>query len=390
MLIIFNRIMEIFMKHIYTEKTYLQDFGFIDSIFTEDTLFFDIETTGFSRSASILYLIGCMHRKGNLLIIEQFLAESKEDEKELLLSFQKLLCTKQTLISFHGLGFDVPFLNAKYNGLKLEASSQNETHTSKFTDICLNKYPHLDIFKEVKQLQSFLRLPDYKQKTIESFLESSREDTFHGGELIPIYEAYQKTHDTQLEHLLLLHNFEDILGMLDLLPILTYKEILKGAFDLENTQIFEYSSYEGEQKKEYIITLKNHFCVPKQISCQYADYYVTMYKETTKIRIPIVTEELRFFFPNYKDYFYLPKEDMAIHKSVADFVDKQYRQKAKAWNCYTRRTSLFLPQYDTIITPVFRREYKDTCCYFEYNEAFSASRDAQLRYIQHIFGFFLK
>lgn len=369
------------MKHIYTQKIYQPKFPFTDSVFTEHTLFLDIETTGFSRSDSMLYLIGCMHRKGNTLIIEQFFAESKSDEVELLLSFQKLLSTKQTLISFHGLGFDIPFLHAKYN---------EKIYHGICTDTFLNNYPHLDIFKEARQLNAFLRLPDYKQKTIESFLGISREDRFTGGELIPIYEAYQKTHDTQFEHLLLLHNFEDMLGMLDLLPILTYKEILNGAFDFENAQIYEYCSYEGKIQKEYIITLKNHFCIPKQISCQYAEYYITMYKETTKIRIPILSEELRFFFPNYKDYFYLPKEDMAIHKSVATFVDKEYRQKAKACNCYTRKTSVFLPQYDTIVTPVFRREYKDKCCYFELNEDFCNSVEAQLHYTKHILSLFSK
>ena len=311
----------------------------------------------------------------------------------LLLSFQKLASTKQTFISFHGLGFDVPFLNAKYQEYQLlerDISSQTNMPASVFLETFFHPCSHFDIFREIKSLKTLLPLPNYKQKTIESFLGISREDRLDGGELIPIYETYQKTHDTQLEHLLLLHNFEDVLGMLDLLPLFTYKKILQGAFHLENAQICEYLSYEGKKEKEYIITLKNHYCVPKQISCQYLNYYFMIYKDTTKIRIPLVEDELRFFFPNYKDYFYLPKEDMAIHKSVADFVDKQYRQKAKAWNCYTRRTSLFLPQYDAMITPVFRREYKDTCCYFEYNEAFCTSTDAQLRYVQHILELFLK
>lgn len=364
------------MKHIYTENIYTQSCNFTDSIFTENALFFDIETTGFSHSASMLYLIGCMYRQDEKLIIEQFFSESKEDEVDILLSFQKLLSSKQTLISFNGLGFDVPFLNAKCNTFGL--------------DEFLNNYHHLDIFKAVKQIKSLLKLPDYKQKTIECFLGISRKDTFNGGELIPIYHKYRKTHDAQLEDFLLLHNFEDILGMLDLLPILTYREILNGAFTFEDTEICEYLSYEGELQKEYIITLNNHYFVPKQISCQYVDYSLTMYKKTTKIRIPIIEDELRFFFSNYKDYFYLPKEDIAIHKSVADFVDKEYRQKAKACNCYTRRNSMFLPQYDTIITPVFRQEYKDKCCYFELNEDFSNSTETQLHYITYILSLFSK
>ena len=40
-------------------------------------------------------------------------------------------------------------------------------------------------------------------------------------------------------------------------------------------------------------------------------------------------DTLKYFYDNYKDYFYLPKEDTAIHKSVATYVDKDFRQKAK-------------------------------------------------------------
>uniref|UniRef100_UPI004057A112 ribonuclease H-like domain-containing protein n=1 Tax=Agathobacter sp. TaxID=2021311 RepID=UPI004057A112 len=364
------------MKHICTKKTYNQDFAFVDSVFTENSLFFDIETTGFSGAGSMLYLIGCMHRTENTLIIEQFFAESKEDELEILLAFQKLLSSVQTLISFNGSVFDTSFLHAKCKSFGLEEF--------------LHEHKHIDIFKAVKGIKPLLKLPNYKQKTIEQFLGISREDSFSGGELIPIYQEYLETHDIRLEKFLLLHNFEDILGMLDLLPILTYKEILKGAFTIEHTELCDYLSYEGETKKEYMITLHNHYSVPKRISAQNAGCYLTMYKETTKIRIPVMAGELRFFYPNYKDYFYLPKEDMAIHKSVAEFVDKQYRQKAKSCNCYTRRSSMFLPQYDTIITPIFRQEYKDKCCYFELNEDFLGSIEAQMHYIRHILSLFFK
>ena len=50
---------------------------------------------------------------------------------------------------------------------------------------------------------------------------------------------------------------------------------------------------------------------------------------------------------------------MAIHKSVASFVDKGYRENAKASTCYSRKEGEFLPQYHTIMNPEFKKEYKD-------------------------------
>ena len=42
--------------------------------FTEDSIFFDIETTGFSPVKNNLYLIGCGYRKKSSFYIVQFFA----------------------------------------------------------------------------------------------------------------------------------------------------------------------------------------------------------------------------------------------------------------------------------------------------------------------------
>lgn len=54
------------------------------------------------------------------------------------------------------------------------------------------------------------------------------------------------------------------------------------------------------------------------------------------LKVPIYEEELKYFYSNYHDYYYLPTEDVALHKSVAGFVDKAHRVNATAATCYTR------------------------------------------------------
>ena len=76
---------------------------------------------------------------------------------------------------------------------------------------------------------------------------------------------------------------------------------------------------------------------------------------------------------------------MAVHKSVATFVDKQYRERAKASNCYTRKTGTFLPQLCTIMNPSFKSDYKDKISYFELTKDFSSSDVMLRRYVNHIF-----
>ncbi len=360
------------MKKIKKEELYIRQGVLTDLIFTENSIFFDIETTGFSPVSSSLYLIGCMYRQGQNLVIEQFLAEKKEEETQLIEAFLTLLNSFNTIISFNGVGFDLPFIKAKCDRYKL-----NEH----FKD-----FQYIDIFKLVGEIKFLLKLGNYKQKTIESFLGIARDDMYSGGELINVYEEYVKNHRKSEEDLLLLHNFEDVTGMLDLLPILSYSQVLHGAYSLKTVEIAPFTSYDGETREECIITLENDYPVPRRVSFEHQGFYFTINKEVTKLRVPLYTGELKYFYPDYKDYFYLPMEDMAVHKSVATFVEKGYRERAKACNCYSRKSGTFLPQLDSIMKPFFKQDYKDKITYFELTDDFLNSDIMLRRYVDHIFS----
>ena len=359
------------MKHICQEQLYIKQYNLTNELFDEDCIFFDIETTGFSPASSNIYLIGCLRKKEETLYIDQFFAESKEDEKQLLTEFISLLQHYKTIISFNGIGFDVPFIKAKCDAYSIEEH--------------LKDYNYIDIFKLISNIKFLLKLPNYKQKTVENFLDIHRDDKFTGGELINVYDDYVNTHSEDAEKLLLLHNFEDVTGMLDLIPSLSYLNILKGGFRVKETEVTPYTTYDGQTGQEMIITLENDYIVPKRVSYQFKDFYFTINKNSTKIRIPLYEGELKYFYDNYKDYFYLPAEDMAVHRSVATFVDKQYRERAKACTCYSRKYSKFLPQLNIVMKPVFKNDYKDKFSYFELTEDFCSSDVMLRRYINHIF-----
>ena len=75
----------------------------INRFFTEQAIFFDIETTGFSPAHSSLYLIGCATRKADMLCIDQFFAESGSEESEVITAFFSLLAQYDTIITFNGI-----------------------------------------------------------------------------------------------------------------------------------------------------------------------------------------------------------------------------------------------------------------------------------------------
>ncbi|MCM1105817.1 MAG: ribonuclease H-like domain-containing protein [Blautia sp.] len=358
------------MKKIHKEEIYIRQDSLTDQLFDDRSLFFDIETTGFSPTNTSLYLIGCAAKREGHICIDQFFAETPSEEKEILQAFLALTEEYDTLISYNGIGFDVPYLKAKCDKYQLSES---------FKD-----FHYLDIFKSVCELKFLLRLPNYKQKTIEGFLKLPRDDEASGGELINVYRDYVKQPDPEALHLLLLHNYEDVLHMSELLPVLSYLEIFNGAYSILSTRVDAFHSYDGASGNELIITMENDYPVPRRISYKLGDFSLMISKSRTSIRVPVYEGELKYFYANYKDYYYLPKEDMAIHKSVSSFVDKEYRETARASNCYNRRRGSYLPQYTCIMQPEFRREYKDKTSYFELTEDFCSSDVMLRRYVDHI------
>ena len=132
--------------------------GFVNlpkNISPAETVFFDIETTGFAADVTALYLIGCIFRDGNEWKLIQWFADDKESERSVLEAFMKLIKNKRLLICYNGSGFDLPYLRKK------------------FTEHCLNfneaSFKVLDLYREFIPFKSVFKLENLKQKTVESF-----------------------------------------------------------------------------------------------------------------------------------------------------------------------------------------------------------------------------
>ena len=340
------------------------------SVFTEDILFFDIETTGFSPSYTSLYLIGCAYRKNDLITITQFFADTESEEANVLSEFLQLLSSFSKIATFNGLGFDLPYLDFKCKKYQFFSPfSQKES---------------VDFYKIATSMRHFFQLPDYKQKTLESFLNIRRNDCYTGGELIAVYKKYISSPDGTELNLLKQHNYEDILGLIQLLPLLNYKSLFSGNFTVSDLETNLYKDINGDYQKELIFTLFHPAPLPAHVSYRLKEFYFTGTGSYSRLSVRLYDGELKFFLEHPKEYYYLPEEDRAIHKSVATYVDKAYRKKASKTNCYTRKNSIFVPQYEDLFSPVFKENYKDRHSYFELTETFLSSDDQIFRYVLHI------
>lgn len=340
-----------------------------NEIFTKDALFFDIETTGFSAAYTSLYLIGCAHREGDFIVLTQFFAETPDGEADVLGAFFALLSRFSTIVTFHGQGFDIPYLAAKCKTYGLPDSFDGKES--------------LDLFKEVSRLKFLLHLPDYKQKTVESFLNIGRGDTFHGGELIDVYKRYVLRPNTEDLLLLKLHNYEDVLGMTRLLPILAYKKFLGGNFSVTDVESRLFPDVNGVTQKELILTLTHDYALPRKASARRGACYLVCGPETSRLSVRLFDGALKYFLDSPENYYYLPAEDTAVPKDVAASVDPSRRKRATKSTCYVKKDAIFVPQYETVFTPAFRENYRDKNSYFELTSEFLNSPEQMKKYVMH-------
>ena len=241
-----------------------------------------------------------------------------------------------------------------------------------------------DLYKRIVPYKEFLKLPNCKQKTLETFLGIQRDDTFSGKELINLYHDYVSTKENAILDLLLLHNAEDMVGMLKMLPILSYVDLFHKDLIVSKVQANYYKDIDGNLRKELIMFLKLPSALPISISTQFEGCYATLFEQEGKLRVPIYEEELKYFYANYKDYYYLPTEDMAVHKSVATYVDSSHRTNATAASCYTKKKSFYLPQWDVLIVPFYKRDFKSKQLFFELDEETKKNRTLFNAYAKHV------
>lgn len=327
----------------------------------KDSLFFDIETTGLSWKYSRLYLIGAAFYQEGQWRLRQWFLENPLEEPELLRVFADFLRNFSSVIHYNGQGFDLPYLSHKYQDYNLSDP--------------LSRLESLDLYRIFSPWKKVFSLRSLKQKDTEKFLGISREDTCGGGELIPVYEEYLKTASGDLLELLLLHNRDDVLGLMNLLPLYGYRQLLEGAFTAGQA-VFE--------KGELALSLSLDWPLPEAFSLEQTPLRLEARGSSAVIHSAAFSGEMKHFFENWKDYYYLPLEDCAVHKSVGIYVDKNCRQKATAKNCYQKSSGIFLPQPRPVFQPAFYADYGSRPAWFQFHPEFLENQEELSAYARMI------
>ena len=373
------------MEIIQEDLAYTEDRAALEAVLTsvfknislEDTLLYDIETTGLNPKSSQLYLLGILlFHKENIELI-QFFSESVLDEEEILEQFFQLCQTKKVLISFNGEGFDNRFIEAM---------------AKSYGKLPLHLYlKQLDLFKLIRKRKKFYGLESASLKSCERFLGIYREDRCSGGELISVYQEYLQDKGNEKKNMLLLHNREDIQNLPALFSFLAYENIFQGnvrfkraellAWDEMKEKNYNHQNENSLQIKDLELEERQNsrtseklclkFSLPSSIPVPLTltpKNFLLEIKETSLcLTVPLYQGELCYFFKDYKDYEFIPSEDRVIHKSLAAIYPKEMREKAKASTAYQKMKTSFLPIFQEK-EKVFKKTYQDKQCFIPFKE----------------------
>lgn len=296
-------------------------------------VFYDIETTGLSRKTSSVYLIGAAACEDGCWQLYQWFAEAPHEEEMVLRFFSEFIHSCSYTIQYNGDAFDQPFVSARCGVFGLP-----DPFTGKAS---------LDLYKTLKPLKNFLKLPAMKQPDLEKFLEYTGRENPDGGECIRLYRAYTKSRSDAALSRIIGHNREDILGLGKIIEMLGYLCLYQNDYYIKEV----YTA--GEQ---LVFQLQLPVFLPQEISAGGENFYLTGKDDSARILITPKAGYLQRFYENYRDYDYIPGEDMAIPKSLSAFMDRSLRKPATRETCYT---------------------------WFSVNEVFLSDKKMQTEYLAH-------
>lgn len=301
----------------------------------------------------------------------------------------------------------------------------------------------VDLYHHMKKLKGICRLKSLKLADISTFFGFERKDRFSGGELLYTYSDYMKLrilsrcrferekphslpaeaeselkkdaaflpdfdagrtysdydyyefhkslHGKKEEELLeelMLHNFEDIISMLPIFSVTRTTELLYYPcllWDREKLLGHLFWEENGSEKilhaKELVFPLKKPLVYESytkggegfggRLTVTPAGF--TLYSHTIRM-------ELKLFYPDYRNYYYLPIEDYAVHKSIGAYLEKGRSQKAKPDNAYTRHEDEYILLLDKkdVIKFIFKQkglslaillpDYHSNCAYVRFSD----------------------
>lgn len=166
-----------------------------------ETVILDIETTGLSRKNDLIITIGLLYGSDDEVVTEQYFAESLADEVKLIEKFLDRIKSFETILTYNGDSFDLPFIREKINFYS-------------FADFNVTQ---IDLYKIVRKYKDILDLQRTNQKEVEKYLHIERRENLKGSDVALLYKNFLLKGASSEE--IILHNKYDLINLHKILKI---------------------------------------------------------------------------------------------------------------------------------------------------------------------------
>ncbi len=304
---------------------------------------YDIETTSLSAEKGSIYLIGGIYLTEGNSEFFQWYADEPEEERLILSSFSESPLGRSSVsVTYNGDAFDRPFICKR----------------AAFQDLPEPPFPDrsLDLYKKLACLKKPLALQSMKQPAMEGLLSGAEPREYpDGGECLRVYRQRHMRSDAA--DILMGHNREDLMGLKKIMSLLSCLPLFTGSFSV--TESREVASEGG---KCLVVTASLPHPLPIPVVIESGGCRLEAREREMRFSVCGKNGKYRQYYRDYKNYDYIPSEDMAMPKRLSAFLDRSLRKSARAENCYT---------------------------YFSCTEEFLHSRERQQRFLEEYLHIFL-
>ena len=98
----------------------------------------------------------------------------------------------------------------------------------------------------------------------------------------------------------------------------------------------EVPDYDERTRCSLVMSLRISHALPRPVSVLRQGIFLHAAGEGGILKIPVYDGFLRYYYPDYENYWYFPAEDMAVHKNLALYSDRSHREKATIDTAYTK------------------------------------------------------
>lgn len=182
-------------------KTVIEKISCDEILIDPETVILDIETTGLSRKNDLIITIGLLYGSVDEVVTEQYFAESLADEVKLIEKFLDRIKSFDSVLTYNGDSFDLPFIREKINFYGFEDFNTRQ----------------VDLYKTVRKYKDILGLQKINQKEVEKYLHIERRENLKGSDVALLYKNFLLKVASSEE--IILHNKYDLINLHKILKI---------------------------------------------------------------------------------------------------------------------------------------------------------------------------